>query len=126
MAAGQRRPYLLAYDIADPKRLTRVHHTVRAQGLPLQYSVFLLYGTAADVDRLLADLDRIIHPKADDIRVYPLPEQLDAYHYGRQWLPGLPSADGGTSLQDALIAFAAEQDKAGADSSSKGRRRRRR
>jgi CRISPR-associated endonuclease Cas2 len=32
--------YLVAYDIADPKRLQRVHRTMRGYGDPLQYSVF--------------------------------------------------------------------------------------
>ncbi len=39
MAANKTRLYLLAYDIADPRRLTQVHRTVRAVGAPLQYSV---------------------------------------------------------------------------------------
>lgn len=87
MAANQRRPFLLAYDIADPKRLARVHRTVRREGIPLQYSVFLLYHKAAELDALLDRLDRIIQPAADDIRVYPLPQRIDAEQYGRQWLP---------------------------------------
>lgn len=87
MAANERRPYLLAYDIADPKRLARVHRLVRGHGTPLQYSVFLIVGTAAQIDALLDQLDDIIEPAADDIRVYPLPQPLRAAHYGRQWLP---------------------------------------
>jgi len=91
MAANQRRPFLLAYDIADPKRLVRVHRTVRREGIPLQYSVFLLVATAAELDALLDRLERIIRPAADDVRVYPLPLRIDAAYYGRQWLP--PEAD---------------------------------
>jgi CRISPR-associated protein Cas2 len=87
MAAHQRRLFLLAYDIADPRRLVRVHRTVRNSGVPLQYSVFLVPGTAADIDRLLAELDGIIERAEDDIRVYPLPQTLDVVQYGRQWLP---------------------------------------
>ncbi len=91
MPASQRRPFLLAYDIADPKRLVRVHRTVRRRGVPLQYSVFLVVATAAEIDGLLDELDDIILPSADDIRVYPLPQRIEAAHYGRQWLP--PSAE---------------------------------
>ncbi len=87
MPANQTRLFLLAYDIANPKRLTQVHRTVRSRGLPLQYSVFLIPGTAAAIDALLAELDGIIEPAEDDIRVYPLPRVLDVEHYGRQWLP---------------------------------------
>ena len=79
--------FLLAYDIADPRRLARVHRTVKQQGMPLQYSVFLIADTPAVLDGLLAELDDIIDPRADDIRVYPLPTRLDAEGYGRQFLP---------------------------------------
>lgn len=111
MPANQRRPYLLAYDIADPKRLTRVHRTVRSSGMALQYSVFLVVGTTRDLDRLLADLDAIIQPARDDIRVYPLPMQFDADQYGRQWLPGGLDIPTDASLTQALLALVAEQDR---------------
>ncbi len=32
--------YIVAYDMADPERLQRVHRTMRGYGDPLQYSVF--------------------------------------------------------------------------------------
>ena len=32
--------YIVAYDIADPKRLQRVHRTMRGYGDPLQYRSF--------------------------------------------------------------------------------------
>jgi CRISPR-associated protein Cas2 len=35
-----RNRYIVSYDIADPKRLRRVHRTMRGFGDPLQYSVF--------------------------------------------------------------------------------------
>lgn len=115
MPANQRRPYLLAYDIADPKRLTRVHRTVRSSGMALQYSVFLVVGTTRDLDRLLADLDAIIQPARDDIRVYPLPMQFDADQYGRQWLPGGVDIPTDASLTQALLALVAEQDRRAAE-----------
>lgn len=40
MSRGRHR-YVVAYDIRDPKRLRRVHKTVRAFGWPMQYSVFI-------------------------------------------------------------------------------------
>ena len=45
--------YLLAYDIANPKRLVKVHRQVSKRGLALQYSVFLLLDTPAALDGLL-------------------------------------------------------------------------
>jgi len=36
-----RTSYLIAYDVADPKRLRRVYHILKGAGAALQYSVFL-------------------------------------------------------------------------------------
>ena len=109
MAVNQIRPYLLAYDIANRKRLTRVHRTVKGYGMPLQYSVFLVVGSSRTLDQLLGDLDEIINPKEDDIRVYPLPLKLDAEQYGRQWLPGGIDIPANAGLTDALTAMVNEQ-----------------
>ena len=87
MAIHAPQLYLLAYDIANPKRLVKVHRRVSKRGLALQYSVFLLLDTPAGLDGLLGQLDRIIDGREDDIRVYPLPASLDAEHFGRQFLP---------------------------------------
>jgi CRISPR-associated protein Cas2 len=87
MAIHAPQLFLLAYDIANPKRLVKVHRQVSKRGLALQYSVFLLLDTPAGLDRLLGQLDRIIDGREDDIRVYPLPANLDAEHFGRQFLP---------------------------------------
>lgn len=106
MAANKTRLYLLAYDIADPRRLTQVHRTVRAVGAPLQYSVFLVPGTSAAIDALLQDLAAIINAALDDIRVYPLPSRLDADHYGRQWIPEGVQITGTDLLAQALIQLA--------------------
>ena len=66
--------WLLCYDIADPQRLQKVHGRVSKQGLMVQYSVYYLRASAAQVEALLHSLTRLIEPREDDIRVYPLPE----------------------------------------------------
>ena len=53
MAIHAPQLYLLAYDIANPKRLVKVHRQVSRRGLALQYSVFLLLDTPAGLDGLL-------------------------------------------------------------------------
>lgn len=68
------RPHLLAYDIADPKRLKKIHKVMTAWGLPVQFSVFALDLTDRAADRLFAQLGRIADPDTDDIRLYRLPE----------------------------------------------------
>ncbi|MBX3630284.1 MAG: CRISPR-associated endonuclease Cas2 [Nitrosomonas sp.] len=42
MADNQSNLYLIAYDIADSKRLARVHRVLKQQGLPVQFSVFMV------------------------------------------------------------------------------------
>lgn len=108
MAAHQVRLFLLAYDIADPRRLVRVHRTVRNHAIPVQYSVFLVPGTAADIDGLLAELDGIIEPREDDIRVYPLPKVLDVVQYGRQWLPEGIATETASPVGAAIMTLAGE------------------
>ncbi|MCB1659302.1 MAG: CRISPR-associated endonuclease Cas2 [Moraxellaceae bacterium] len=65
-------PLLLCYDIRDPKRLQRVHNCVKKVGLALQYSVFYLEMSNADVTQLLNKLSTIIDASRDDIRTYAI------------------------------------------------------
>ena len=46
------RPYLVAYDIADNRRRTRLHRLLRGFGDPLQKSVFLCWLDGARHRRL--------------------------------------------------------------------------
>lgn len=64
--------WLVAYDIADPKRLARVHRLLVAWALPAQYSVFLLVATRESVGVLVGELARLIHPRQDDVRIFRL------------------------------------------------------
>jgi CRISPR-associated protein Cas2 len=78
---------LVAYDIADPKRLSRVHRVLKKQGLPVQYSVFTVVMKRKEVLKLLDCLGELIHPSQDDVRCYRLPENSDIKSLGRQFFP---------------------------------------
>jgi CRISPR-associated protein Cas2 len=67
------QPHILSYDIADPRRLVRVHRRLRDWGVPLQYSVFLVLVNAQQRGVLLGEVAALIDPAADDVRLYPLP-----------------------------------------------------
>lgn len=99
MAVNAVKLFLLAYDIANPERLVKVHRTVKRFGIPLQYSVFLVPATPGALDDLLSELQYIIDKRADDIRVYTLPSRLDVEHYGRQRLP-----EGVTIIGEGAVA----------------------
>lgn len=59
--------FLIAYDIADPKRLRRIHKLVRGYGEAIQYSVFLGQLSAKDEVVLREKIRDIIHHKQDQV-----------------------------------------------------------
>lgn len=74
--------YLICYDIANPKRLQKVHRTICKHAFMVQYSVYLADMTKVQCDALLIELASIIHKREDDIRFYPLPSKLKATQLG--------------------------------------------
>jgi CRISPR-associated protein Cas2 len=100
MARKQKIPRLICYDIADERRLQRVHRIVTGYALPLQYSVYLATLDAGEVENLCAELRRHIDPGEDDIRIYPLPVGAGADWLGQPALPEglLIRPDGGVPL----------------------------
>lgn len=72
MPANRRTPWLICYDIADPRRLQRVHRVARRHAIPLQYSVFHTIATRHEVLGMLHDIEEHIDPRQDDVRAYPL------------------------------------------------------
>lgn len=74
MGLKELRTWLIAYDIADPRRLRRVHHYLKSEAVPVQYSVFVTRATAARIGVIRTELAELIDPKADDVRIYPVPE----------------------------------------------------
>ena len=67
--------YIICYDIANPRRLARIHRALKKQALAVQYSVFLFSGTEVQLQRCLAQLQALMDERYDDIRAYPLPQR---------------------------------------------------
>lgn len=82
-----RKHWLLAYDIADHRRLSRVHRYLRQRGIALQYSVFGLEHSDRELRTVLDDLALLIDPRADDIRAYHIPPRCKVWALGQQALP---------------------------------------
>ena len=61
--------YLIAYDIADPRRLRRVARLLERRALRCQKSVFLFRGDAVEVERVLDELAPLLDPAQDAARV---------------------------------------------------------
>ncbi|MGI8551290.1 MAG: CRISPR-associated endonuclease Cas2, partial [Dehalococcoidia bacterium] len=67
-----RNRYLVCYDVADPKRLTRVHKTMLGFGDWLQFSVFACDLTAQRRVELLMALTGLINVREDRIMILDL------------------------------------------------------
>lgn len=65
--------YLVCYDIADPKRLSKVFKVMKGSGKHLQYSVFHCALTWQQLSDLKIRLTAVIDENEDDVRIYPLP-----------------------------------------------------
>lgn len=87
MALNAELPWLIAYDIADDRRLIRLHHFLRRHAIPVQYSVFMLRASTGYVGRLVKSIDEIIDQRHDDVRIYRVPEPAEADVRGRCMLP---------------------------------------
>jgi CRISPR-associated protein Cas2 len=105
MALNQTRNWLIAYDVADPLRLRRVHRCLRKHAVPVQYSVFAARCSPAKVGVIRASVAKLIEPREDDVRFYPVPEPAHLAVYGRKALPeGLRVLEGATSVTLAPLA----------------------
>ncbi len=110
MAHGRTRLYLVCYDIADPKRLARVHRYLRDVAVPIQYSIFVLRATPAMLAGYFRDIDGLIDARADDVRAYPLPDRLQVFNLGRQLFPeGVETHGPSAALESLLHPKMAEQ-----------------
>ena len=95
MPANKRRPWLICYDVADPTRLQRVYKEVRRHFTPFQHSVFRTCATRRELLERLGVLDRLIDPRRDDIRAYPLLTTSTPVVYGKGLMAvGVWLADG--------------------------------
>lgn len=61
---------LVAYDIPDDRRRTRVMKALARRGRRVQYSVFLL--PEAHASEVAAELRSLLVPEEDDVRIHPL------------------------------------------------------
>ena len=62
-----RHRYIVAYDIRDPKRLRKVHKTVRSFGWPMQYSVFICDLDQMELIELRLALGAVLHHEVDSV-----------------------------------------------------------
>lgn len=66
------RRFLVAYDIADDLRRTRIANVLSAHGDRVQYSVFVIDCRPARLIRVRAQLAKLIKPSEDSILICDL------------------------------------------------------
>ncbi len=65
--------FIIAYDIADVKRLRKIAKLVEKKAMRIQYSIYFYHDvTQQEVTTLLDAVSQIYHEKQDDIRVYKI------------------------------------------------------
>ena len=82
--------YLVVYDIADPKRLVRIHGLLKQEGMAAQRSAFFVDGTEDRINGLLDRLAKIMAPKEDDLRAYPIIHPKKVWTNGHNPLADFP------------------------------------
>jgi len=63
---------LIAYDISNDRRRTKLHDILLTYGTPVQYSVFECLLKPREIEKMKKAVRRAIRPKTDQVRFYYL------------------------------------------------------
>lgn len=75
--------YVVAYDIADPRRLRRVARYMERRGVRVQKSVFVFQGTPEGLERMLDAMSPLLKIDADSVLTWRIGMNQDANGSGR-------------------------------------------
>src|SRR5258708_34895690 len=64
--------YVVAYDIPDDKRRTKVHKVLKGFGQWTEFSLFECFLTKKEVLQMRARLDKHLDPRSDKVRIYTI------------------------------------------------------
>jgi CRISPR-associated protein Cas2 len=68
--ARQSSFYVVAYDIPDDKRRTRIHKVLKGFGQWTEFSLFECFLTKKELLQMQAKLDKHLDPRNDRVRIY--------------------------------------------------------
>ena len=88
MSANEIVSWVISYDIGHKRRLAQVHRLMKKQGVPLQYSVFLVRASSARIASLMGQLALLIDKRQDDVRAYRVPAAAECHTLGTSFVPG--------------------------------------
>jgi CRISPR-associated protein Cas2 len=72
-----RRRYLVAYDVADPKRLRQTYRAMHGFGDAIQYSVFVCDLSQTEKQQMVERLTQLLNLKHDRVLIADLGETAD-------------------------------------------------
>ncbi len=79
---SKRALYIAAYDVADSKRLRKVHQVVKGYATGGQKSVFECFLTSAERHRLIAKGQSIVNEREDRFALIRVEERAEPFLYG--------------------------------------------
>ncbi|MEZ4529139.1 MAG: CRISPR-associated endonuclease Cas2 [Desulfobacterales bacterium] len=94
--------YIMAYDIADPRRLARVHRQMKKEGIAAQKSVFFIRGTEPDISAFMDRIADLMKCSEDDLRAYPITRPADVWTNGPNPLSEIPAVHFGNEKRVTL------------------------
>ena len=62
--------YVVAYDIPDDKRRTKIHKILKGFGQWTEFSLFECFLTRKELLQMQAKLDKYLDPRKDKVRIY--------------------------------------------------------
>ncbi len=90
--------FIVAYDIKNKKRLQRLQRLISNELWQLQYSVYYGRMTCQAMDKLIVNIQKIIHKHDDDVRVYEVEPIENAFVIGKRDEDIMMISDGGKLL----------------------------
>ena len=66
--------YVVAYDISDDKRRTKIHKILKGFGQWTEFSLFECFLTKKELLQMRAKLDKHLNPREDRVRIYAICE----------------------------------------------------
>lgn len=79
--------WIVCYDMTDRRRQTRIFKLLKANGIPLQYSVFLVHASALEMAQLEEKMGKLINRECDDVRAYRIPQLNQKVVLGHPMVP---------------------------------------
>ena len=84
-----RHKYLIAYDIADQKRLHQAHKKVEAFAIGGQKSFYECWLTEHEMSKFKSEVNNLIEPFDDRVFIFRIPDNVELMLFGKAELQSI-------------------------------------